>query len=131
MSQAKNWEINGVSLTLDLEDADVLERYEDAFASMEREEMHLPKDGKASARIRAYCEMYRHLYDHIFGDGTAEKIFAEKPVNAAVYDEVYGCFLEFVRTQLTESAKRRGEALGKYRPNRAQKRATLKKIGKL
>ncbi len=125
MSQ-KNWEINGISLHLDLEDVEILERYENAFDAMAEEEKKLPKDGKASDRVRAYCEMYRHLYDKIFGDGTADKIFAGKPMNAAVYDEVYDSFLEFVREQLVAAAKHRGERLNKYRPNRAQKRAAAK-----
>lgn len=121
----KNWEINGISLHLDLEDAAAIERYEDAFDAMAEEEKKIPKDGKASKRIRAYCEMYRHLYDKIFGDGTADKIFGDT-MNAAVYDEVYDSFLEFVRGQLTAAAKRRSEHLNKYRPNRAQKRAAAK-----
>lgn len=128
MSQ-KTWDINGVSLVLDLEDADVLERYENAFDSMAEEELKIPKDGKASARIRAYCEMYRHLYDRIFGDGTAEKIFEGQPMSAEVYDGAYESFLDFVRTQMIENARQRSERISRYRPNRAQKRAA-KKNGK-
>lgn len=120
----KVWEINGISLPLDLEDADVMERYENAFGQMQQTELSIPKDGKASARIRAYCQMYRDLYDRIFGDGTSEKIFTGQPTSAAVYEDVYDSFLAFVREQTACAAERRAERIGKYRPaNREQKRA--------
>lgn len=128
MSQiTKTWEINGLSLPIDLEDADVMERYENAFALMSEAEKSIPKDGKASARIRAYCQMYRDLYDRIFGDGTSEKIFAGQPTSAAVYEDVYDSFLSCVREQTVRAAERRAERIGKYRPaNREQKRAVSK-----
>ncbi len=119
MSQKqKIWEINGASLPLDLEDADTVERYEDAFDRMEKEEKAIPKDGKQSARIRAYCNLYRHLYDNIWGEGTAEKIFRDTPMNAAVYDDVYGSFLAFVREQTILAAKQRAEKLKRYKPGK-------------
>ncbi len=119
----KTWEINGVSLKLDLEDADVMERYEDAFEAMSQEEKHLPKDGRPSDRIRAYCNLFRKLYDRIFGTGTADKIFMDLPTNAEIYDGVYDQFLNFVRKQNEEVTKRRASRLDKYRPNRQQRRA--------
>lgn len=42
----KIWEINGISLELDLEDADVMERLENAFETMKNDESAVPKDGK-------------------------------------------------------------------------------------
>lgn len=39
----KNWEINGCSLSLDLEDAEAMERYEAAFDKMAEEEKTIPK----------------------------------------------------------------------------------------
>lgn len=122
------WEVNGVSLPIDLEDADVMERYENAFAQMADAEKSVPKDGKASVRIRAYCQMYRDLYDRIFGEGTSEKIFAGQPVSLAVYEDVYDSFLTCVREQTVHAAERRAERISKYRPaNREQKRAVKRK----
>lgn len=46
------WEINGLSLELDLGDADVMERYENAFEEMAKEENTIPKEGRQSERIR-------------------------------------------------------------------------------
>lgn len=114
----KTWEINGISLPLDLDDADVVERYENAFERMEKEEKEITQKKKQSDKIRAYCIMYRHLYNWIFGDGTAEKIFQGMPMNSAVYDDVYCKFLEFVQEQAAFSARQRAERLNRYKPDR-------------
>lgn len=121
MSQ-KIWEINGLSLELDLEDADCMERYENAFDKMSEEEKQIPKDGKASARIRAYCHLFRNLYDRIFGEGTSEKIFKNVPDNTDKYNEVYFKFLDFVTAQRNAAVTKRSEKMSKYRPNRQQRR---------
>lgn len=121
MSQ-KIWEINGMSLELDLEDADCMERYENAFEKMSEEEKQIPKDGKYSAIIRAYCRLYRNMYDRIFGEGTSEKLFKGIPENTDSYNKVYCEFLDFVTAQRTTTAKKRAEILSKYRPNRQQRR---------
>lgn len=54
---SQKWEVNGLSLELDLDDADNMERYENAFDIMAKEENQIPKDGKQSERIRAYCQI--------------------------------------------------------------------------
>lgn len=112
----KTWEINGVELELDLEDADVLERYENAFEEMAQAEKEIPESGKQSARIRAYCGLFRKLYDRIFGDGTSDKIFSNVPTSSAAYDEIYCQFLDFAEKQIEESARQRSERLAKYKP---------------
>lgn len=126
----KVWEINGISLPLDLEDADVMERYENAFEQMSSEEKTIRIDGRASGKIRAYCMLYRNLFDHLFGDGTADRIFAGKPMSAAVYEEAYADFLAFAKSQTAAAAERRNALLNKYQPNRAQKRAAIKQSKK-
>lgn len=118
----KIWEINGLSLELDLEDADCMERYENAFDKMSEEEKQIPKDGKASVRIRAYCRLFRDLYDRIFGEGTSEKIFKGIPDNTDAYDEVYYKLLDFVTAQRNAAVTKRSEKMSKYRPNRQQRR---------
>lgn len=126
MSQ-KIWEINGLSLELDLdlEDAEMLERYEDAFDAMAKEEKEIPKDGKKSMQIREYCALFDRLYDWIFGSGTSEKIFKGIGKNAEKYDEIYAAFLDFVRAQTIASAERKAKYIQKYIPqNRKQKRAS-------
>lgn len=120
------WEINGQSLELDLDNADNMERYENAFEKMSEEEKNVPKDGKQSVRIRAYCQLFVNLYDRIFGEGTSEKIFKNVPVSITAYDEVYLSFLDFVRNQMSEIALKRAERRTKYLPNRATRRKIRK-----
>lgn len=116
----KIWKINGCELSLDIGDADVMERYENAFEMMATEENEISKDGKQSAKIRAYCKLYERLFDRIFGDGTSEKIFAGYPVNTEIYDDIYFEFLNFVRNQIVNSATQRAEKLSKYRPKHTE-----------
>lgn len=124
---SQKWEINSLSLELDLDDADNMERYENAFDIMAKEENQIPQDGKQSERIRAYCQIFRNLYDNIFGEGTSEKIFSGVPTSVAAYDEIYLSFLEFVKNQRMASVQKRAEWRAKYLPNRSQRRATSKK----
>lgn len=122
-TNGKLWEINGISLPLDLSDADVMARYEDAFEAMKQDETDIPRDGRASERIRGYCRMYRNLYDRLFGEGTAARIFDGLPTSSEVYESVYASFLDFVTAQAEEVARRRAEVFNKYFPSREQKRA--------
>lgn len=123
----KIWEINGISLELDLEDADVMERLENAFETMKNDESAVPKDGKASVRIRAYCAMFHNLFSNIFGSEETEKIFKGVPTNSSAYDDVYISFLEFINAQKDDIARAKSEKLERYRPNRQQKRAAVRK----
>ncbi len=121
----KNWEINGCTLFFDAEDLESMERYENAFDLLNEEDKQRPKDGRASQRIRSYCEMYHNLYDRIFGNGTAEKIFQSVPMNVEAYDNIYFSFLEFIRNQGIEAGQRKAERIDrmrKFTPNRQQKR---------
>lgn len=120
------WEINGLTYELDLEDADTAERYESAFDLMEKEEKQMPKDGKNSEKIRAYCKLFENLYDRIFGKGSGKAILGEK-ANTRICNEVYDAFLNFVATQKSESLAFQNSMVNKYSPNRAQRRAAAKK----
>ena len=112
------WKINGAEFELDVQDADTMERYENAFAKMSKEEHEVPKVGKQSEIIKAHCRLYKRLFNRIFGENASEKIFGNKPENIAVYDDVYFSFLDFVREQMIESARIRAEKLMKYRPKK-------------
>lgn len=126
MSQVNTkWEINGKIYELDLEDADTAERYESAFEMMEQEEKQLPKDGKTSEIIRAYCKLFENLYDRLFGDGCGKEIIGEK-ANTRTCNEVYDDFLRFVSFQKQESLAFQNSLVSKYSPNRAQRRAAAK-----
>ena len=116
------WNINGLQLQLDMQDAVVAERYEAALAALGETEKNLPKTGTLSERIRAFCSMFRCFFDHIFGEGTAQQIFGDS-YNAREHGEVYENFLEFVSNQRGSLDDLGNRLSSRYSPNRAQRRA--------
>lgn len=115
MEDLTTWKINGLELSLDIDDADNVEKYE---AAMEQLEADFPKDKSegAAAYIRAYCKAFRTLYDSLFGDGTAARIFADVPDNVRKYTAVYGDFLAFVSKQAAQSQADMVQIRRKYLP---------------
>lgn len=120
-----HWSYNGVELTLDIQDVDTIERYEAAFDALSEEEKQIPKDGRKSIQIRAYCRMFRNLFNALFGEGTDTKMFGEKD-NAREMTECYENFLQFVVNQHAALAETQSRILTRYSPNRAQRRAAAK-----
>ena len=123
------WKINGIELKLDIHDVDTMEHYEDAFDKMGEAEKSLPVTGKASARVRAYCQIFRNLFDDIFGEGTSQKIFGDVN-NSTTMLEVYEDFLKFIadqKKQTDEINNRISDYIMQFSPNRAQRRAQAKK----
>lgn len=118
----KIWEINGLSLELDLGDVDVLERYENALELMQEERKAIPKDAKASQNARATCEIIWRTFDRIFGEGTAEKIFDGVKMNPYIYLDVLADFVDFATEQKVKDAQKLAERTIKYIPNRQQRR---------
>lgn len=116
------WHIRGLDLELDLHDADTMELYEKAFAEMSEDIKKLPKDGASSQIVKAYCRIFKALYDRLFGNGTSEQIFGEKN-NIRDINEVYDDFLEFVQSQQVDLEAFSNRLSAKYSPNRAQRRA--------
>lgn len=119
------WKINGIELKLDIHDVDTMEHYEDAFNKMGEAEKSLPVTGKASARVRAYCQIFRNLFDDIFGEGTSQKIFGDVN-NSTTMLEVYEDFLKFIANQQKQTDEINNRIM-QFSPNRAQRRAQAKK----
>lgn len=115
------YEINGVILEIDMEDVDFLEKLENAFEKMDEEEKNVQKIGKQSDIARAYCEMFYHLFDNIFGEGTGQEIFDGKN-NLRITDETYEKFVSICAEQTRDSQKRKEKIVAKFQPNRAQRR---------
>lgn len=109
------WHIHGLELPLDIEDADTVEKYEAALAQLEQN-IPADKSGGTAAYIRAYCKAFRTLYDTLFGDGTAEQIFAGISDNARQYTAVYGEFLTFVAKQAAQTQEAQRQLQKKYLP---------------
>lgn len=119
------WKINGIELKLDIHDVDTMEHYEDAFNKMGEAEKSLPVTGRASARVRAYCQIFRNLFDDIFGEGTSQKIFGDVN-NSTTMLEVYEDFLKFIANQQKQTDEINNRIM-QFSPNRAQRRAQAKK----
>ena len=120
---SQKWEYNGVTLEVDLQDADFAEKYETAFNKLAEEEKQLQKEGTTSSVIRKYCKMFFDLFDTIYGPGTSEKLFCGN-MNAALVDDAYSCFIDAAKRCNAEAVQRRNEFKSKYAPqlNREQRR---------
>ena len=70
--------INGVELQdLDIFDADVAEKYEDAMEKVSNE-MIIINDLRGSEIIRHQCRVIYNCFDELFGEGTSSKVFGDK-----------------------------------------------------
>lgn len=114
--------INNVELEIDLEDYDFQKRYEDAFEKMGEKENSLQKVGKSSEITREYCQMFRDLFDDIFGAGTSGKMFGEK-YNIRLVNDVYDEFISVCKEQSKKIQADMDKMANKYKPNRAQRRS--------
>lgn len=97
---SQKWEYNGVTLEVDLQDADFAASYEKAFARLEESEKEMQKVGMNSEMIRGYCNLFYQLFDDIYGDGTGERLFSGKK-NARMCDEAYRNFLTAAKKMQT------------------------------
>lgn len=120
---SRKWEYNGVTLEVDLQDADFAEKYEAAFANMGENEKKLQKTGSNSEMIRGYCGLFYQLFDDLYGAGTGDKLFDGK-CNAGKCDEAYAQFITAAKADSEEARKRRSEFVSRYIPqqNREQRR---------
>lgn len=111
------WKWNDVEMEVDLEDVDFQEKYEKAFNIMEREEKNILKQGSLSEITKSYCMLFWNLFDNIFGDGTADKLFNGKK-NSGLCEQCYESFLNFCEKQIEEINKRRIKKFSKYKVKR-------------
>lgn len=121
---SRKWSYNEQEFEVDLQDANFAEKYETAFALMGEEEKLILKAGSSSKIIRSYCDMYFHLFDAIYGPGTASRLFDDK-VNARLCDEAYAVFMDAAVENARDAAQSRSDALSRYAPkqNRQQQRS--------
>ena len=111
------WKWNNVPLEIDMNDADFIERYENAFEKLEQTEIKLQNIGKCSDFIRKYCKMFYQLFDDIFGQGTGQKLFEGKH-NARIVESAYDSFLGHVKREVDAANKQRFDAVKKYKVSR-------------
>lgn len=71
--------INNIELELDLFDADVAEKYENAVKNLQEKEKKNSVEGKTFSQIiRSQCILIFDFFNDIWGEGTDKKIFGNK-----------------------------------------------------
>ena len=103
--------INGVALHVDAEDAAFMQRYAAAAAAIPDRPIKDNADG-----IRQYCKSFRVFFDVLFGDGTADAIFADTPDNRREYEAVFTQLLKAMFEQRIAAKLRLVEAVKRYAP---------------
>lgn len=110
--------INNVELEdLEVFDADVAERYEDALDKIVKQNKGL-EGLKTSVVIRKQCGFIFELFNTMFGEGTDVKVFGGK-TNLIVCMKAFEDLVEYCNLQKQEVEK----FSSKYSANRAQRRA--------
>ena len=103
--------INGVALHVDAEDAAFMQRYDTAAAAIPNQ----PTKDNAEG-IRQYCKAFRVFFDTLFGDGTADAVFADVPDNRREYEAVFTQLLKAMFEQRIAAKLRLVEAVKRYAP---------------
>lgn len=103
--------INGVALHVDAEDAAFMQRYAAAAAAIPSQPTKDDADG-----IRQYCKSFRVFFDVLFGDGTADAVFADVPDNRREYEAVFTQLLKAMFEQQIAAKLRLVEAVKRYAP---------------
>lgn len=110
--------INKVEIgDLDIYDADVVERYENTLAEVEKKTKESEKATKVSESIRQQCNIIFDCFNSLFGADTDVKIFGGK-TNLLVCLKAF----EELITQVNEQRGELEKMLNKYSPNRATRR---------
>lgn len=103
--------INGVALHVDAEDAAFMQRYAAAAAAIPSQPTKDDADG-----IRQYCKSFRVFFDVLFGDGTADAVFADVPDNRREYEKIFMQLLKAMFEQRVAAKLRLVEAVQRYAP---------------
>jgi hypothetical protein len=108
------WKYNNIDFDFDTNNADTMERYENALEVVRDEEIKLKDDTKkASEFIRKYYAMYLKFYDSVIGEGSGVKILGER-ANIKICMDSFESFLEFVSEQKEQLSRIAAKMSDKY-----------------
>lgn len=123
--------IKGVDFDIDILDADVMERLEDAAEKIQKRvaEEKAKKHNKKSEFIRVFNSLTENFIDEVLGEGSSELIFGGSQnmmEHMEAYNGIFAAKDEAMNsvTEFTETFQ------NTYSPNRAQRRAAAKGKGK-
>ena len=115
--------IRNVELEFDFNDADDMERLENAIEKTQKNLNELKTDNKKTSEvIRETCKSVFNCFNEIFGENTDKKIFGNK-TNLNVSMEAFKDLIEARVNQENEFAEEINNIEKKYSPNRATRRA--------
>lgn len=119
--------INGLEFNVDMTDADVLERLEDAAESIQKEvKKEQEKNQKGSQFIKTFNRLTEEFLDKVLGEGASEEIFAGNQ-SMTEHMKAYQGVFEAKNKAMQEIGTISDAFKDKYSPNRAARRATVSK----
>lgn len=120
--------VNGVDLEFPMEDVDFYEKYMEHAVDMDNVmEISVEKDQRSDYKfvaelMRKKCKAVKDFLDHLFGEGTGDRVCGEKD-NTEICLDAYLAIIEGVEKS-GDSANKKMEAFVK---RRARRRAAEKK----
>ena len=103
------WNVRGLNIPLDLEDAETSKNYQQAVGTQEQ----LSNEAE---RIRADCAVIRSFFAAVLGEATTDSLFREIPDNRRMYLDIFEEFLAFVYRQTLAAAQRMTTIIQQYAP---------------
>ncbi|MEG1892103.1 MAG: DUF6673 family protein [Clostridia bacterium] len=122
----ETFEFGGVEVPFDSSECETAKRFEDGIERMREEQKLIPKDGSLSDAIGAFCRVYEHLIDGMFGDGTYMKMCGGK-YSMHVTNQLYNKLISAINCQRIANESIKAGAAMKYLPNRSARRAAAQK----
>lgn len=119
--------VRGVEFDIDILDADVMERFEDAAGKIQKKvaEEKTKKHKKNADFIRAFNTLTEEFIDEVLGEGASGMIFNGSQ-NMMEHMEAYNGIFEAKNAAMSEVSEFTETFQNTYSPNRAQRRAAAK-----
>ena len=107
MSQFKvpQWEVNGIKLPFDFDDADTMDRYIEAMKQLQEGAKNIATEGTRGDEIRSYCAL-----------------LFEGRKNIRLYDKTYDDFIGFVKRCRMQTQQAMMNKVNKYSGKRNQQK---------
>ncbi len=107
--------------SLDLLNADVLEKVEDASQKVYEQCEKAQELKRESAGIRQQCEAIAEFIDTIFGDGTAKQLLGDG-ANLLTCVDTFGEIMNKIEQEKAEQTQKIQSIFSKYSPSRTRKK---------
>lgn len=109
---SRTWSYNGVDLEVNMKSPSFVEKYETAWNGLN----NIPNTGKLSERIKRTIEAVDKVFDRMYGEGTAEKLFTDDDMDKRL--DVLDSFLDAVVEDAKATNARISNMNSKYSPRK-------------